>query len=220
MLTNFLWNHPCEALKACNHSPKSSVSYRLLFCVCIYFADILCSKKEAFSLFHFRLDFLISDALVLSACHFFNAFGSYIFIPFTLTKLYISIFWPLGIVDQQGSERVSLIGQAQSSPIFVLLWLQRKGLLVHSGLCKMLFPVPHSAWWVPALTPALEEALWVLPQEEYTSSVLPAVFWGLLLHIPCIPAPVRFFCSHLLTVYCGAFFFKERTLANRREQEK
>lgn len=40
-----------------------------------------------------------------------------------------------------------------------------------------------------------------------------------LLHVPCVPAPARLFCSHLLAVTCGIFLLRERSLVNRTKQE-
>lgn len=187
---NFLWNRPCEALKVYSHSPKPSISLtsisvqvglHIFYWLRAPETDIFCSRREAFSLFSFGSDPFIRGSVVVSVVFlpscpfFFNAFGVifYSLHPHQVRRLR---FVTSGLCCSAGFwRRVSLIGQAQSSPITVLLWLQRKELLVDSVLwSKAVFPTSHSAQWVPALF----EALWLLPWRRMlfpSSLVLPAV---------------------------------------------
>lgn len=101
------------------------------------------------------------------------------------------------------------------SHLYPAVWLQRKELLVLTVLWRRLCPSPHSMQWVPALTASAHRGFMILTLRRIhfsSFSALPAVLWALLLHIACVPVPARFFCSHLLTMSCGAFFAEEKVI--------
>lgn len=117
MDTHFLWNRPCAALKIYSHSPRSSVSCHLHFFlikwVCIDSAHRppwpwpLLQQKGSLSHCSIAWDPFLSGSAFLTylSLFFYIYLWGWFFISFTPSKFDISIFWPLGSVAQQGSER-------------------------------------------------------------------------------------------------------------------
>lgn len=179
-----LW--PCTSLQSPIIYTSVQVGLRIFCWLDTPETGTFCSRKEAFSLFCFIQIGLSYHWL----CGFYQWF-SYLAVTSFLMLLGVNFFifssphqvrclhfLTSGLCCSAGLwRRVSLIGQAQSSPIIVLLWLQRKELLVDSVLwSEAVSHTPHSAQWVPAL---VVEALWLLPWRRALFPpplVLPAVF--------------------------------------------